>query len=344
LGTASNGTLFAATFSMKPNALDVLVWSVAMLLLALVVAPEGRPPNISVSSQAALWREPHDIQTRNLFDGPGGAQRPTGRLVFLAEDTGGTKAKILVEDSAGVRWKIKLGSEARPEVVATRLVWAVGYFADENYYLSTVLVEDLPKLQRGGRYVSSDGMIHGARIERDILGDKNQDAWRWFDNPFAGTREWNGLRVMMALINNWDLKSDNNAVRVRQGVARAFYVSDLGSSFGKPSGKFPSRDDPEAYAESAFVRSVKEDAVDFSLKACPLFVKLLYPPCYLKFAKASRVVKDIPLADARWIGELLGRLSNAQLEDAFRAADYTPADVDVLRTALAGRIAQLRSL
>ncbi len=32
------------------------------------------------------------------------------------------------------------------------------------------------------------------------------------DDPFEDTREWNGLRVMMALMNNWDLKDENNAI------------------------------------------------------------------------------------------------------------------------------------
>jgi len=38
---------------------------------------------------------------------------------------------------------------------------------------------------------------------------------------------------MMALINNWDPKDVNNSIRPRQGAVRAYYVSDLGSSFGR---------------------------------------------------------------------------------------------------------------
>ena len=42
--------------------------------------------------------------------------------------------------------------------------------------------------------------------------EKKSGTWSWHHNPFVGTREFNGLRVMMALLNNWDLKDENNAV------------------------------------------------------------------------------------------------------------------------------------
>jgi len=30
--------------------------------------------------------------------------------------------------------------------------------------------------------------------------------WDWSKNPFKGTRELNGLKVMMVLLNNWNLR------------------------------------------------------------------------------------------------------------------------------------------
>ena len=43
-------------------------------------------------------------------------------------------------------------------------------------------------------------------------GGEEAATWSWHDNPFVGTREFNGLKVMMALVNNWDLKDVNNRV------------------------------------------------------------------------------------------------------------------------------------
>ena len=38
-------------------------------------------------------------------------------------------------------WRVKLGEEARPETAATRLLWALGYFADEAYLVPEMVVE-----------------------------------------------------------------------------------------------------------------------------------------------------------------------------------------------------------
>ena len=58
----------------------------------------------------------------------------------LCADTGeftgrSPKDKFTVRDAQGGKWKIKLGDEARPETVATRFVWAVGFHTDEDYFL-----------------------------------------------------------------------------------------------------------------------------------------------------------------------------------------------------------------
>lgn len=55
--------------------------------------------------------------------------------------------------------------------------------------------------------------------------------WDWFENPFANKRELNGLRIMMALLNNRDLKDVNNQVYEIAGQRR-YVVTDLGALFG----------------------------------------------------------------------------------------------------------------
>ena len=184
----------------------------------------------TVKKSVVIWRQPYDIRTRNLFYGPGGkAGQPQGPFRFIEEDRGGSNPKFIVEDARKVRWKVKLGNEAQPETAATRLLWAVGYFTDVNYYRQRLRVKGLPKLERGQKYVSN-GTAHGARLERVV---KKVDDWSWFDNPFVGTKEFNGLRVMMALMNNWDLKQGNNAIYHLRGGEQRYVVNDLGDTFGK---------------------------------------------------------------------------------------------------------------
>ena len=51
-------------------------------------------------------------------------------------------------------------------------------------------------------------MAHGARLKRDPDDLKKLGIWQWKNNPLQGTREFNGLRTLMAVINNWDLKDE----------------------------------------------------------------------------------------------------------------------------------------
>jgi len=54
--------------------------------------------------------------------------------------------------------------------------------------------------------------------------------------------------------------------------------------------------------------------------------------------------RDIPRGDAKWIGELLSQLSRDQIRDAFRAAGYSPAEVEQFSDVVEKRIAQLQNL
>jgi hypothetical protein len=291
----------------------------------------------------ALWRQPSDIRTRNLFYGAGGqAGQPTAPFHFIEEDRGGSNAKFTVKDARGIRWKVKLGEEARPETAATRLLWAAGYFTDVDYYLPQFHVVGLQKLSRGMKYVSTDGTIHGGRFERS---HKKIEDWSWFENPFIGTREFNGLRVMMALMNNWDLKQENNAIyNMNEGELR-YLVSDLGGTFGKTGGDWTrSKSDVDDYYESKFIHKVTNKDVDLVLHNRPPFLYAVAVPYYVKRVEMEKVGEDIPRSHARWIGRQLSQLSDNQIKDAFRAAGYSSYEVDGYSRKLRGRINQLNSL
>ena len=55
-------------------------------------------------------------------------------------------------------------------------------------------------------------------------------------------------------------------------------------------------------------------------------------------------MRGITVADARWVGGLLSQLCDAQLSDAFRAANFTPAEIQMLVPATRARINQLVNL
>src|SRR5579864_6781174 len=96
--------------------------------------------------------------------------------------------------------------------VASRLTWAVGYFANEDYFVSRLEVQKLPPhLHRGQKFVAPDGSVPNVRLKRYLKSEEKVGTWQWSQSPFAGTRELNGLRALMALLNNWDLTDENKA-------------------------------------------------------------------------------------------------------------------------------------
>ena len=320
--------------------------------MAVLVAPPAgarkhREPASAGKQILLLWRDPADIASRDLFWGPGGrAHEPHGPFTFVKEDRKGTSPKFVVRDRDGTEWKVKMGPEARPETAATRLVWAAGYFADEDYFVRELHVAGMPtRLHRGWKLVSPDGTVHDVRLERE-RGDKKLGVWRWDRNPFAGTRELNGLRGLMVLINNWDLKTENNSI-LQEGGEKVYEVSDLGASFGSAGLVWPLADakgNLANYERSKFIRQVKDGLVDFQAPARPRFVFAVNPKAYFSRLHVERVGRGIPLEDAAWIGRLLARLSQIQIRDAFRAAGYSAEDQAAFAGILQSRIAQLTDL
>ncbi|HEX8338548.1 MAG TPA: hypothetical protein VF621_17650, partial [Pyrinomonadaceae bacterium] len=152
------------------------------------------------------------------------------------------------------------------------------------------------------------------------------------ENPFKGTKEFAGLVVMMGLLNNWDLKDENNKVvyfpgEGGQGELR-YIISDLGATFGK-TGNFitHSRNEPEKYVKTGFVNKVEGGFVRFDYNG-----------------KNGGLFDGVTVEQARWVGDLLSRLSEEQIKDAFRAANYNPAEVEALAQEVMGRINSLKRL
>lgn len=302
-----------------------------------------------------LWREPVDIASRNLLYGPGGQEHaPHGAMTFVSEDMNGTNPKFVVRDEDGVKWKLKLGAEAKPEPVAAHLVWSVGYFANEDYFMPEVQVKNLPAhVHRGQKWISADGTMRDVRLKRYLNGEKKIGIWQWRNNPFADTRELNGLRVMMAVINNWDLKDINNEVYREKhsdqgaGPELVYMVTDLGSSFGTTNferSHEKSKGNLNSYQHSKFIRKVDGDFVDFDDPKRPQTIIAVNPKEFVSRVNEEWIGRHIPRADAKWIGQLLAKLSPEQIRDAFRAGGYSPEEAESFAAVVESRIRDLNQL
>jgi hypothetical protein len=298
---------------------------------------KNQDPEDSIEGgRAIMWEEPTDIESRDLFHGPGGAEgvpNPSGRFTFVRRSASGTSEKIIVDDDKKRSWTVKFGPESKPEVSASRIVWAAGYHVDQVHFVKQTHIEG-----RGGFDVWD------VRFERRDDGFKELGTWSWLSNPFAGSRELQGLKVVMALINNWDIKDENNKVvrpnkeSGRDRTLRVYYVGDLGGTLGSTGNglrKIPgfgnapagSKGQPDSYARQVFIDGVENGIVQFHYKG-----------------KSPEVLQGVTVENARWMGNLLGRLSDKQLTDAFRAGGFDDAEVATYVKAVRGRIDQLKNL
>src|SRR4030095_2160055 len=107
---------------------------------------------------------------------------------------------VSVQDGRGRRWRLKWGNEVRCETFAVRLAWACGYFAEVTYFVPTGSIEGATGLQRARDCISpDDGTFRDARFELDDPAVNKlfeEHSWSWNDNPFVGTRELNGLKMV----------------------------------------------------------------------------------------------------------------------------------------------------
>jgi hypothetical protein len=330
-----------------------------VLLLALAagaqVKKRNKPQLTEVeSTTTVLWRDPGSIASRNPFYGPGGAEHvPRDKFTFVEEDLDGTNPKFVVRDADGVKWKVKMGLEARPETAASRLLWSVGYFANEDYFVADLQVDNMPDhLHRGQNYVSPGGIVHDVRLKRDIKGEKKIGEWTWEENPFTGTKELNGLRVMMALMNSWDLKDENNAIYEKKPEngrsERIYMISDLGASFGAPGLTFPlghSKGDLDNYRGSKFIDQTAPKSFDFATPGSASFMVQVFKPRDAHMRKRLEWIgKEVPREDVKWIGRQLAELTPEQIADAFRAAGYPFDKINGFVAVVVSRIETIDSL
>jgi hypothetical protein len=245
---------------------------------------------------------------------------------------GGFSTNYRVRDSAGNIWVAKLGKEAQPETASVRLVWAAGYMTEINYLVPCVHIQGAPDKGNKFKRCEGDGYAN-IKMEARPKGVKRLENWQWASNPFVGTKEFQGMIVLMSLLNNWDLKDDNNRILYVPGTDSGsnelrYIISDLGATFGKTGGFLSrSRNSPESYAKTKFIEGVESNRLKFSYGG-----------------KNSGLFGNITVEQAKWIGGILSRLSDKQIADAFRAANYTPEEVDMLAGAVRAKINQLVKL
>jgi hypothetical protein len=91
------------------------------------------------------------------------------------------------------------------------------------------------------------------------------------------------------------------------GAPRRFVVQDLGAALGRTGWPVGNRNDIEGFERQNLIRRVHNGVVEFDYEA-----------------RHTELFRAISPADVIWVCQLFAKLTDAQWNDAFRAANYTP--------------------
>jgi hypothetical protein len=301
---------------------------------------------VSVCATAQmLWREPQHATISDWTWGPGGQEMaPRAPFRFVKENLGGTNPKVDVQDAAGRRWTVKFGSEVHADTFAPRLLSALGYAAQPTFFIPSGSIANAHNLKRAKHFISKDGSFRSARFKLHKEGsgaDPDNRVWSWVENPFVGSRELGGLKVLIMLTSNWDTKdardgedgSNNEIVGsfVAANSPTWFAVTDWGASFGKSGGFFKrARWDWNGYfaQTSNFVRRAPDGRIQWGFKG-----------------KHGRdITANVGLEDIQWLLPYLSRISDEDLEAGLAASGASTPVARVFTRSIRARILQLQKI
>jgi hypothetical protein len=294
--------------------------------------------------QSVLWKAPGATTVNDWIWGPGGeGKAPKPPFEFLEEDHQGTNPKIRVLDAKDDRWTVKFGGENHSEVFASRLLYAVGYLTEPTYYVASGTLTDVHDIKRAKPFVARDGSFrfarfklhHSKKVSR-VLGLE----WSWTDNPFVGSHELNGLKILMMLMSNWDAKDSrdgngsNTAVYSKPGPFgdQLYYAfDDWGATLGRWGGFFE-RDkwNPEGYRQQtkSFVRAAPGGRIEWGYRG----------------KRGQDITSGISVDDVRWLLTYLSPVTDEELRAGLRASGATEVEIKIYARSMRERIAQLQRL
>jgi hypothetical protein len=288
-----------------------------------------------------LWKDPGDVARIDFTLPAGGARNtPQPPFSFLSESLRGSSPKVLVRDKAGVKWRVKGGLEPNAESFSTRFVAALGYYVEPTAFVPRGKVEGVTSLKRAAGFIQPDGSFSNGSFElRSSKLHRMAQDWAWNRNPFLGRKEFNGLKVVMMLLSNWDNKDARDRwIGSNTGIAQhpvngriqlVYRVTDWGQTLGAWGGGMT----PKGWNCGSFTAQTKSffegragDTLRFG------FVGL----------HNDGFQDGIKIGDVRWLLGYLGRITDAQMQDGLKASGANPAETSCFAEQLRERITQLQ--
>jgi hypothetical protein len=320
---------------------------VICLMLALAAAAQqssGADRVVPRSQPAVIWRAPAKIGMENWTCGAAGCDfAPAPPFQFVKEDLEGTFPKVTVKDAKGRTWSVKFGGKVIPQSFSSRFVSAVGYLVEPSYFVASGRLEGQFHLHRARGFVQPEGIFRRASFElRDpkYLEFLKDSAWSLADNPFRGTHEYAGLRVLMMLLSNWDAKdvregeeAANTAVFRVPGAQPPLEYSffDWGSTLGRWGGLMQrTRSDCSGYTAETprLIAAVHGNVIEWGYSG-----------------KHDQDVRSgITVNDLRWLAPYLARITDVQIRAGLKSSGATGRQTACWASAIESRIREIQTV
>jgi len=300
-------------------------------------------PRPLLATRHRIWHDIHTEEANDLRYGPGGAEYvPAAPFTFVEELTSGSHPCVAVRDGKHRLWRVKWGHEAKPEAFCVRFAAACGYFAEVTHYVASGRIEGVTTLARARPLVAPDGSFSDGRFEledRAVRMFFDEHSWAWDDNPFVGTRQLDGLKIVVMLLSNWDSKDRRDVSRgsntaifeypVSRFASEARYlITDWGGAMGKWGTTVVSRDRWDAAGFEAqtpgFIAAVRDEVVDFGYQG-----------------QRSEIGRGIPVSHVRWFYRNARRITESALRSGLLASGATDDEAARFARALMARIEAL---
>ncbi|PIP85166.1 MAG: hypothetical protein CO113_11690 [Elusimicrobia bacterium CG_4_9_14_3_um_filter_62_55] len=234
--------------------------------LAIPAAWTGPVSNYAMKKAVrggVVWH-PVDVETMDLLNGPGGEQsfkfREKVACKYEEKDPknplGGHSPKFPCWKD-GVRLKIKYKPESNPEVysevAATRLFWALGFYAERMYSVD-VVCENCPvdPWTDDGSQPRATRTFSPATIQTKLKGEQlwfsaGYHGWEYADLETVSERDGgaskaqvDAFKLLSVFVNHIDNTANQQKTLCLPEDAKcaspALYVTDLGGTFGGLSG------------------------------------------------------------------------------------------------------------
>ena len=287
----------------------------------------------------SLWKEPPPSTASAWTWGPGGQEMaPRPPFAFVKERLGGSNPKVEVSDAANRRWVVKFGSEAHTDTFAARLLSALGYASEPTFYLERGTIEGVHGLKRAKSFVSKNGSFGGGRFKLRVKGsadDDGKETWSWNENPFVGSRELGGLKILIMLTSNWDTKDardgkgNSNTGIIHSDSKAQYVVTDWGATFGRYGGFFQrNRWDWTGYRTQTanFVRLSQNGALEWGFKG----------------KHNQDITADVGITDVIWLDRYLSRITDEDLNAGFASSGASQPVAREYTRLMRERIVQLQ--